>query len=222
MTRSSGPALLLVPWAVACGGALDEPTPSAAAPLPYAREVVSFAPGEGAGYGADALPDVVLGPPDGKGTGAGSLDVLSLGKHGSIVLGFGEQLISDGPGADFVVFENAFWAGGDPTAVYAEPGEVSVSEDGETWHTFPCAARGDGAGRYVGCAGWTPTLAFDADSLDVLDPELTGGDAFDLFELGVGAARFVRVSDVSAAGTAPSAGFDLDAVGVVNTAEAER
>src|SRR6185503_4202639 len=35
--------------------------------LPYARELVSFGPGEGAGFGDDELPAVVLGPPDGRG-----------------------------------------------------------------------------------------------------------------------------------------------------------
>ena len=121
--------------------------------LPYAREIVSFEPGEGAGFGEDDLPDVVLGPPDGRGELSGSLDVLSLGKGGSIVLGFGELGIADGEGPDFVVFENAFWPGGDPTLVFAEPGEVSVSEDGTEWHTFPCDAEGDGMGRFEGCAG---------------------------------------------------------------------
>jgi hypothetical protein len=184
--------------------------------LPYARGIVSFEPGEGAGFGEDELPDVVLGPPDGHGERAGSLDVLSLGKGGSIALDFGELGIADGPGADFVVFENAFWPGGDPTLVFAEPGEVSVSADGSEWHAFPCDAGGDGAGRFTGCAGWTPTLDYDASSVVPLDPERTGGDAFDLSALGLSNARFVRVTDVSLAGATPSAGFDLDAVGIVN------
>ena len=40
---------------------------------------MSFEPGGNAGFGQDQLPDVVLGPPMGKGTSRGSLDVLSLG-----------------------------------------------------------------------------------------------------------------------------------------------
>jgi hypothetical protein len=158
----------------------------------------------------------VLGPPDGRGVLSGSLDVLSLGKGGSIVLGFGELGIADGEGADFVVFENAFWPGGDPALVYSEPGEVSVSDDGSTWHTFPCDAAGDGSGRFEGCAGWTPALEYDASALVPLDPELTGGDSFDLAGVGLLRARFVRVTDVSLAGSEPSAGFDLDAVGIVH------
>jgi hypothetical protein len=183
--------------------------------LPYAREVVSFGPGEGAGFGMDELPDVVLGPPDGRGELSGSLDVLSLGKGGSIVLGFGELGIADVEGPDFVVFENAFWPGGDPALVFAEPGEVSVSEDGEDWRTFPCDAEGDAMGHFEGCAGVTPALEYDTSS-GSLDPETTGGDAFDLADVGVSHARFVRIVDVSLAGSEPTAGFDLDAVGIVH------
>jgi hypothetical protein len=184
--------------------------------LPYAREVVSFELGEGAGFGEDELPDVVLGPPDGRGVLSGSLDVLSLGKAGNIVLGFGELDMVDGDGADFVVFENAFWPGGDATLVFAEPGEVSVSDDGVEWHTFPCDAEGDGAGRFAGCAGWSPALEYDPSADVPLDPDVTGGDAFDLADVGLARARFVRITDVSLAGSAPSAGFDLDAVGIVH------
>lgn len=180
----------------------------------YANQIVSFEPGEDAGFGADKLPDIVLGPPKGKGELSGSLDVLSLGKGGSIELAFG-GLIHDGTGPDFVVFENPFWPGGDAAAVFAELGEVSVSEDGVDWVSFPCDAEGDGAGNFPGCAGFTPTLAYDAEAVLPLDPVVTGGDAFDLAEVGLTSVRFVRVTDVSNAGAAPSAGFDLDAVGVV-------
>jgi hypothetical protein len=201
------------------GGAGEGAGGSAGTPpvdLPYAREVVALELGEGAGFGEDALPDIVLGPPDGRGELSGSLDVLSLGKAGRIVLGFGERGIVDGEGDDFVVFENAFWPGGDATLVYAEPGEVSVSEDGLEWHTFPCEAGGDGAGRFEGCAGFTPALEYDASAAVPLDPAVTGGDAFDLADVGLARARFVQITDVSLAGSAPSAGFDLDAVGVVH------
>jgi hypothetical protein len=184
--------------------------------LPYAREIVSFEPGEGAGFGADDLPGVVLGPPAGRGELSGSLDVLSLGKGGSIVLAFGELGIRDGEGPDLVVFENAFWPSGDPALVFAEPGEVSVSEDGTEWHAFPCDAEGDGMGRFEGCAGWTPASEYDPNATVPLDPGVTGGDAFDLADVGALRARFVRITDVSNAGDAPSAGFDLDAVGIVN------
>ena len=159
----------------------------------------------------------MLGPPTGGSTQHGSLDVLSLGKGGSIVLGFERFAIVDGAGPDLVVFENPFWPGGDASAVFAEPGEVSVSEDGEIWETFPCDAAGDGAGHFAGCAGVTPSRTYDAEATP-LDPSLTGGDVFDLADVGQKTAKFVRIRDVSLAGAPPTAGFDLDAVGIVSAA----
>lgn len=221
LERLAASALLAVTSGCASENPLGPPVDGdpAAAPLPYASSVVSFEPGDEAGFGEHDLPDVVLGPPEGGGTQAGSLDVLSLGKGGSIVLGFEPYAIVDGDGADLVIFENAFWPGGDPTAVFAEPGEVSVSEDGEEWHAFPCDEQGDGDGHFAGCAGVTPTEKYDAKSLVPLDPAASGGDAFDLAELGLERVRFVKIRDRSNAGAAPSAGFDLDAVGI---ARAER
>jgi hypothetical protein len=177
---------------------------------PYAENVERFEPGENAGFGADDLPDVVLGPP------GGALDVLSLGVGGEIVLGFGDRDLVDGPGADFVVFENPFYVSGDPTRVFAELGEVSVSVDGASWSIFACDVEGAGMGRFPGCAGWTPTATYDADVLVPLDPTVSGGDAFDLAELGVERARFVRIRDLAAEGAGNSAGFDLDAVGAIH------
>lgn len=215
----AAPALLAVTTGCSSSNPVGPPVDGdpAAEPLPYASAVVSFEPGDDAGYGEDDLPNVVLGPPHGGGEQGGSLDVLSLGKGGSIVLGFEPYAIVDGDGADFVVFENAFWPGGDPSAVFAEPGEVSVSEDGEEWHAFACDAEGDGAGHFAGCAGVTPTEKYDAQALVPLEPGVSGGDAFDLADLGVERARFVKIRDRSNAGMAPSAGFDLDAVGIVST-----
>lgn len=183
--------------------------------LPYASELVRFTPGDAAGYGQSRLPDVVLGPPAALGPAQGSLDVVSLGVGGELVLGFGSRVIVDGEGPDLIVFENAFYVGGDPSKVWSELGEVAVSEDGETWHAWPCDAGASGP-PWLGCAGWTPTQAFARCTTLVLAPEQTGGDAFDLAELGLGSARFVRVRDLASTGAAPSAGFDLDAVGLVN------
>lgn len=184
--------------------------------LPYAETVVRFTPGDNAGFGQDDLPDVVLGPPMGRGPQAGSLDVLSLGVGGEIVLDFGGRAVIDGPGPDLVVFENPFWVGNDPSTVFAELGEVSVSEDGMTWTRFACDTAGAGMGRFPGCAGWTPTLMYDPAALIPLDAALSGGDAFDLAELGVDRARFVRIRDLSASGAGQTGGFDLDAVGAVH------
>ena len=78
-----------------------------------------------------STPTWFFGPPHGKGPSAGSLHVLSLGQEGEIILGFEDIPITDGPGVDVLVFENAFPG-------WPELGVVSVSEDGEEWHEWPC------------------------------------------------------------------------------------
>jgi hypothetical protein len=198
-------------------GAAGSSGSAAAGEPPYATSVESFTPGEGAGYNQAKLPAIVLGPPRGKGESAGSLDVVSLGAGGEIVLGFGERVIVDGPGPDLIVFENPFWPNSDATKAFVELGEVSLSDDGLDWQTFPCDSAGDGRGKFTGCAGVSPTLEYDPLELVPLDPEQTGGDAFDLYDLGLEQARFVKIRDLRTlepAGT--SGGFDLDAVGVVH------
>lgn len=206
---------------------------------PHADHVVDFAPGPGAGYGQAQLPGVVTGLPQGLGLFLGGLDVLSLGAGGVIVLEFVDNVIVDGPGVDFTVFENPFFTTelgvvGNP---FAEPGRVSVSQDGLSWYPFPCAVAPP---FHPGCAGVFPTLA------DALDPEAphpsipsvvpasslvgvpldslvvpdgSGGDSFDLMDVGLTWARFVRIEDVGPAlGQAGTVGLDLDAVTAVNSA----
>ena len=204
---------LLAMGALGCGGDLGEDAPEFA--HAWATGVVSFAPGEGAGYGGGAIEASVLGAPTGRGVMSGSLDVLSLGVGGEIVLEF-DEAIEDGPGVDLIVFENAFWAQGDPGRVFEELGEVAVSEDGESWSVFSCAPeRAEAGPSWPGCAGWSPTLEHKLARGHALDWEEIGGDGFDLAVVGLERARFVRVRDLSAEGLAPTAGFDLDAVGAV-------
>lgn len=172
----------------------------------FARSVESFTPGEGAGFGADQLPEVVLGPPEGGGAAAGSLDVLTLGRGGEIVLQMDRPVV-DGVGADFIVFENAFQIAGSDKR-YEELGEVSVSADGITWTSFPCDPP---TGIVDRCAGRTPVLATSTNGVSLVDPAAAGGDAFDLAELGLARITHVRIRDKEAG--APGAnGFDLDAV----------
>ena len=180
----------------------------------YATEVVSFTPGQYAGFGQDDLPDVVLGPPLPGSPNVGSLDVLSLGLGGEIVLGFGGRWLIDGPGPDLVIWENAFWVGGDPESPFAELGEVAVSADAETWHAFPCDPDAQD-GLDPGCAGWRPRQEFEPCGLVPIEVEFTGGDPFDLATLGLSQVRYVRIRDLAIDGSSPSAGFDLDAVGAV-------
>ena len=172
---------------------------------PYADQVVSFALGDNAGFGEADLPGIVLGPPRGRGTDAGSLDVVSLGLGGEIVLEMSDPGIVDGAGPDLLVFENPFVG-------FIEPGEVSVSPDGVTWWTFPCSREAP----YTGCAGLNPVLANPTqNSIDPTDPESAGGDAFDLADLGVAEVRFVRITDIGQGSYAGNTGgFDLDALAV--------
>lgn len=176
---------------------------------PWADRVVRFEPGPGAGYGQDLFPGVVLGPPSGGGDSQGSLDVLSLGKSGLIELEFTDLVAVDGPGVDLLVFENGFTG-------FLETGAVAVSDDGATWHEFPCAAALDGGS--TGCAGVQPVFANPAQGVSGTDPAVAGGDGFDLAAVGLARARFVRVTDSGANRFygGPGGGFDLDALAVVN------
>jgi hypothetical protein len=186
----------------------------------FITKVVSFTPGRCAGFGASEMPDIVLGPPVGAGSLQGSLDVVSLGIGGEIVLSFEPNAIVDGPGSDFIVFENAFYAGGDATQPYADPGEVSVSEDGDTWVTFPCEPGS--AAPYGACAGWRPVHSAPGNGISPFDVERAGGDPYDLADVGVKTARFVRIRDKASGacdGPPPrpnNSGFDLDAIAIVH------
>jgi hypothetical protein len=174
----------------------------------FATEVVSFEPSETVSFGHSAMPDIVLGAPEGKGDGAGSLDVVSLGEFGTVVLGFDGPIV-DGPGPDFVVYENPFVG-------WIETGEVAVSSDGENWHSFDCDPE-DPDQNYVGCAGVNPVFANSDNVIDPFDLEATGGDAFDLADLGIDEAVYIRITDSGLNDNNGAAGgFDLDAIAVLN------
>ncbi len=179
---------------------------------PWADDVVLFEAGAGAGFGQAFFPGNVLGPPDSTATAlipsSSEEELLSLGFGGVIVLEFNDNLIVDSEGADFTVFENSFYIGGDPEMPFVEAGIVSVSEDGITWMEFPYDTS-----TYAGLAGVTPTNG----SEDPTDPSVSGGDSFDLADVGIARARFVRIAD--AAYLVPDMGpsFDLDAVVAVHS-----
>jgi len=192
-------------------GLLAQLPPAAAQVDPWADAVTSVVYGPGAGFGQDYFPDNVLGPPDSSATpltpASDPAEILALGSGGVIVLEFQDGGIADDPGPDFTVFENPFWIGGDSTAPFCETGFVAVSQDGESWQEFPWDPV-----TLAGLAGVTPTNG----GAPPTDPELSGGDAFDLAELGLTHARFVRITDT--AGQVPDGGdsFDLDAVVAVH------
>jgi hypothetical protein len=176
---------------------------------PFADAVLSFTPGESAGFGQADLPGIVLGPPEGAGGTAGSLDVVSLGRSGEIVLSFDDITLVDGDGPDLLVFENPF-------SNWLEPGFVAVSADGVTWSEWPCDPT-DALDLYPGCAGVGYVWANSVNDLDPTNPEVAGGDAFDLADVGLAKASYVRIRDGGeGAYSEPMGGFDLDALAVVN------
>jgi hypothetical protein len=179
---------------------------------------VVFTPGPCAGFGASDMPGIVEGPPVGGGASKGSVDVVSLGAGGEIVLSFAPNAIVDGPGVDFIVFENPFYIGGNEQQPYAELGEVSVSDDGTTWVTYPCTATSYPYGQ---CAGWHAVYSAPGNGISPVDPGTAGGDPYDLADVGLTHARFVRIRDKSGevcpdAGGGNADGFDLDAISIVN------
>lgn len=212
---------------------------------PWADAVVSTQIGTNGGFNLAAMPGIVLGPPVGNGLFGGTLHALSLGLSGEIVLAFEDNVIVDGAGVDFTVFENPFFQTGVfeiLTSLFSEPGRVSVSQDGVAWHAFPCAGAVTDNPYYPGCAGVYPALAngvTDArhPSIPTAAPPITsflgqpkpsvavpagsGGDSFDLADVGLAWARYVRIEAgdhvVGPAGP-DNAGFDLDAVVAVNAA----
>lgn len=149
------------------------------------------------------FPGALYGPPH----AGSSASVVSLGNGGYVVVEFAGNAIIDGPGVDFTVFENPFGS-------FRELATVAVSEDGLTWHDFPCTA-GRRALDFGYCAGVSPVLSRPDNGVDPLDPNVSGGDSYDLHDIGVMRARYVRITDRPDLDGVDGV-FDLDAVAIVN------
>lgn len=214
---------------------------------PYGDGVLGLVTGAGGGFGQTSLPGAVTGPPSGLGLFQGALTVYSLGLGGRIDIAFTDNVIVNGAGPDFTVFENAFLrigAGFFTGVPFADPARVSVSQDGITWHAFPCSLVSDAGPYWPGCAGVYPVFANGDDPAaphgsvpttapiaslvgvyagSIVPPAGSGGDSFDLAAVGLAWARYVRIEAASfvpgPAGT-DNAGFDLDAVAAVSSAPA--
>lgn len=137
--------------------------------------------------------------------------VVSLGKGGHIALTFDPPIINKA-GADFIVFENAFYYGPGNALVFDEWMIVSVSNDGTNWTDF---AHNTQTGE--GMAGRTPTEAF---GVDYTDPAASGGDAFDLSLVSMDTVRYVRVTDATQHQPADRLSAELDGIAAVHQAEA--
>ncbi len=150
--------------------------------------------------------------------------IVCLGDSGQITIYF-PQPVKDGPGADFAVFENSF------SDSYLELAFVEVSSDGVNFFRFPCASLTPGV---VGETG-----GLDPTNLSGLAGKYRGGfgTPFDLTGLPAsplldkGHIPFIRLIDIKGNGSAKdsddrpiydpyptsgSAGFDLDAIGVIH------
>ena len=93
---------------------------------------------------------------------------------------------------------------------------ISVSDDGMTWYPFPCDLTDP---PYPGCAGTQPTYSNPDNEIDATDPSVSGGNSFDLADVGLTVARYIRIAD-SGLGLGPigpsTGGFDLDAVAIIH------
>ena len=171
-------------------------------------------------------PDKALGSAVGN-----SFDIVTLGRGGSITLTF-DKPISNGPGADFSVFENGI------NDSFLELAWVEVSSDGSTFSRFPGVSF---TASPVGGFG-----SIDPTDIDGFASKYRQGfgTPFDLENLNgvsgldINAIHFVRLVDIVGDGTVfddfpsnqggphpiydqfptvLSAGFDLDAVAVINS-----
>ncbi len=179
--------------------------------------VYAFSPGEGQnnGQGQEYYPNNIFGPPDTIAKesvpAAAPEEILSIGLDGEIVVGFKSFIVVDGEGPDLTIFENAFK---NPVTgkIFAEPAKVAVSPDGETFFEFPYDLQ-----TLEGCAGITPTYGKE----DPFDPEVSGGDKFDLADIGLHSISAIKITDICRVVLEDSehpfhdpiiTGFDLDAV----------
>ncbi len=181
-----------------------------------ADELISFKPGTGqnAGQTSEYFPKNVFGLPSTKARyeipEASPDQICSLGFGGEIILSFHNKILRDLPGKDFTIFENAFFAPEFPK-MFREPGKVSVSKDGTTYYDFPYDPL-----TFVGCAGITP-INGDKDPFNPLE---SGGDSFDLSDIGIDSVRFIKINDIAfllqnrkhPLYDAVVTGFDLDAI----------
>jgi hypothetical protein len=223
---------------------------------PYADAVRQFNPLSAGGYGAGHVPLNVTGPPDAKSnpinpphfipvaspTALASLHASTSGA-GSIVLEFTDNIVRNGPGVDFTIFENVLYIGGDPNNRFIEPAVVEVALWPGEWYHFPYAINqpADKAPNYSNPGYYALGFAGVSGSTgeDPTDPSKSGGDSFDISALSgpvpLSWFRYIRISSTGhevitdlfnkpvghtnvtgALSGQGSSGFDLDAVSAVH------
>jgi len=165
-----------------------------------------------------------------------AFEVVSIGNGGSLTVRFDHKILDEAGnpyGLDLTIFGNAVqsydynnpnqpgWVNGDPNNFfveaggYAEPGIVSVSQDGQTWYTFTAPYADDFAptlGREYDTENpdksigeWNNWWGDPTDPTLPLDPSL-GFDSFDGWNI----AQISQSYGESAGGTGfDISGFDL-------------
>jgi hypothetical protein len=154
-----------------------------------------------------------LGP-----AGEDATQITCLGAGGTITLAF-PGFIKNGAGSDFVVFENAL------NDNFLELAYVEVSRDGVNFVRFPNHSATSAAVASFGGIDPTNVQGFGCKYRQPY------GEPYDLSEVGLDQVGYVRLVDVVGDGSARdsenriiydsypnvgSAGFDLDAIGVLN------
>lgn len=187
----------------------------------FVSEVISFTPGSGqsAGQSEEYFPENIFGSPSESASEnvaeTRPEEICSIGLDGEIILSFSGNIIQNGDGVDFVIFENAFRYGDD--RIYAEPAIVSVSYDGIEWYQFPYDSL-----SLEGLAGTIPTYSENGLTF----PEC-GGNGFDLSNLNeeINEIKYIKIKDVTRIILSNQdhpffdftiSGFDLDAVMGIN------
>ncbi len=180
----------------------------------FPDRVLSFTPGPNAGFGSGFFPGNVLGPPNGNANPQTPTftqqDLLSLGTGGQIILEFTSSEITDGPGPDFVIFENPVQPAHDPSQSFVDSATVAVSSDGTNWKTFPFNIVSTDQeqlvykANYTGLAGVRPSLSSPSNGLSPFKPAEGGGDPFDLSTVGLLSARFIRITDTGTTTVGPT------------------
>jgi hypothetical protein len=229
---------------------------------PFADHVVTFNPLTPGGWGHGFVPSNVTGPPwisasqstpQTFSPASSPADLASLHARdaasglpasGAIVLEFKDNIVENGPGPDFSVFENVFFVRGNPNNRFMEPAIVSVALFEGEWHRFPIDVvpttgssipdESNPAYYASGFAGRNATTGADPT-----DPTRSGGDSFDLQALGKADLTWIRFIKIETTGHAAriddfgsqpvkhtsgtgalsgdnTSGFDLDAVSAVN------
>ena len=148
---------------------------------------------------------------------SGSLDVVSLGIGGEIVLSFEPNGIVDGPGADFIVFENAFYRPANPKHARRRARRGERERRRRHVEDVPVRAGARPTVRHV--RGMASGLLGAGQRHLAGRSGDAGGEPFDLAELGVASARFVRIRDLGtvdvldeSSRSPTTVGFDLDAI----------